>query len=287
MKIFNTRVDNITKLELREFIKSSLSGSKKIKISKINAEFLQRTLNYDDFRNIINSSDVNLVDGRGVLWAARYLSLPMSRNRVFAPIQAIYQMIYSGLAIVFKPDFIKTPIKEAIPGVDAFDIMMKSAMEVGAGVYIFGASSDTLKIALQKIKKEYPKLIISGHMDGYGFNKKNSNIDPVAEINKTKAKLLIVALGSPTQEKWIYDNIDSLINIRVAVGEGGTLDRIANPRQKSPRFINEIGLEWLWRLFFNKSKTSTRGRFKRFVNSVPMFIFEIVKWKVIYGHTKK
>lgn len=285
MKIFNTRIDNITKLELKEFIEYSLKKSDKVKISKINAEFLHRALKNDEFRSVINESDLNLVDGRGVLWAAKYLSLPISSNAIIRPIQVIIQMIYSGLAIVFYPNYIKKPIKEAIPGVDAFGIMMQAAADTGASVYFFGASQDVLDVAISNIEKEFPNLQIAGQLNGYDYVQ--NDINPVDEINKTDARLLIVALGSPKQENWIKENIEKLKNIRVAVGEGGTLDRIANPKQKSPKFVNEIGLEWLWRLFFNQSKTGSRGRFGRLMNSVPLFIYEVVKWKVAHVQKKK
>jgi N-acetylglucosaminyldiphosphoundecaprenol N-acetyl-beta-D-mannosaminyltransferase len=108
----------------------------------------------------------------------------------------------------------------------------------------------------------------------------------VTEINKTNAALLVVALGSPKQEIWINDNISKLKNIRVAVGEGGTLDRIANPSQRAPKLVNRIGIEWLWRIFFNKSKTGTSNRLKRAWNAVPVYIYKTVKWKIKYGQTK-
>ena len=163
--------------------------------------------------------------------------------------------------------------------------MMETAVNTSSGVFLFGSSQETLDLASANLKKEFPSLIISGSLNGYDFQK-DKTIDPVIEINKTNAKVLIVGLGSPKQQYWINDNIDRLKNIKIAVGEGGTLDRIANPGQKSPKFINKIGLEWLWRTLFNKSKTETRNRFKRFWNAVPQFIYQVVKWKVKNGQTK-
>ncbi len=172
-----------------------------------------------------------------------------------------------------------------MPGVEAFSQMMLAASKEGVGVFLFGSPEGVLSLTVKNTKKEFPRLKIAGSLDGYAFQK-DSNIDPVAEINKTDAKLLIVALGSPKQEQWIKDNMSKLKNIQVAVGEGGTFTRIANPRQRSPKFINRIGLEWLWRLFFNRSETSTRNRFQRFWQSVPMFIYRSVRWKIKHGQAK-
>lgn len=284
MKIFNFRIDRYTKTQFQTALGGYLKGEKAIKISKINTEFLQRGLRDKKFLKVVNSADLNIVDGRGVLWAARYLTLPLG-NHLFRGLECVWQMIYSGVAIMFNPKFITYPIPEALPGVEAFKIVMQIASDNKEGVFLFGASEKNLKLAVDNIKREFPKLKISGFVNGYDYNK-DKTINVVAEINKTDAKVLMVALGSPRQEYWIDENIDKLKNIRVAVGEGGTLDRIANPSQKSPKFINRIGLEWLWRLFFNKSKTETRNRFQRFWNAVPSFIYQTVKWKIRNGQTE-
>lgn len=282
--ILNVNIDRYTKYQFGIFLKDAISKFKKNKVYKINTEFFQRALDDNKFLHVLNSSDINIVDGRGVLWAARYLTLPIANVKVFRCAQAIWQMIYSGIFIIIRPRYISTPILEAIPGVEAFKLLMRVAIENNVGVFIFGSSEKVLALAIKNIQNEFPELRIVGSLNGYDFQK-NNKIDPVSVINKTDAKILIVALGSPRQEYWINENIDKLKSIKIAVGEGGTLDRIAYPSQKAPKFINQIGLEWLWRLFFNKSKTETRGRFKRFWNAVPVFIYQVVRWKIKNGQT--
>ena len=285
MKLFYTRIDNYSKEELKSYIINVFKKTTKVKIAKINTEFLQRSLNEKKFLDVLNSSNLNIVDGRGVMWAARYLTLPISDNKYIRPIQSVVQMVYSGASIVLKPSFIKYPIANAVPGVEAFNLMMQTASDSGVGVFLFGGDKGALNLSVKNIKENFPKLKISGSLNGYDYQT-NKKIDPVAEINNTDAKLLIVALGSPKQEYWINDNIDKLKNIKVAVGEGGTLDRIAHPFQKSPKFINKIGLEWLWRSMFNKSKTENRNSYQKFWNAVPGFIFQAVKFKIKNGQTK-
>lgn len=285
MNIFNLRIDKYTKAQLMSLISRELGNSNKVKIAKINPEFIHRALKDKKFLEVLNLFDLNIVDGRGILWAARYLTLPFFDNKLIRPVQAIWQMIYSGAAVMLRPKFITYPIPEAIPGVEAFNLMMQVASDKKVEVFLFGGSTYVLSEAIKNIKIKFPNIKISGFLDGYSYQS-NFKLNPVDEINKTNAQMLIVALGSPRQEYWINDNIDKLKNIKIAVGEGGTLDRVANPTQKAPRFINRIGLEWLWRLLFNKSKTETRTRFQRFWNSVPLFIYQVVKWKVKNGQTK-
>lgn len=285
MKIFNVKLDGDKKNQIRKRLVGFLSGNKRAKISKINTEFLLRALNDDKFKEVLNNSDLNIVDGRGVMWAARFLTLPVCEIKILRLLQSIWQLIYSLLAIVFCPKFIKHPIAETIPGVEAFNMMMRIASDASAGVFLFGSCQKTLDLAVANIKKDFPNLIISGTLNGYDYQNDKS-VDVVKTINKTDAKLLIVALGSPKQEYWIDENIDKLKNIKIAVGEGGTLDRIAYPSQKAPKFINQIGLEWLWRMIFNKSKTDGRNRLGRTWNAVPVFMIKVLKWKMKYGQTK-
>ncbi len=263
----------------------ALSGDKKLALVKVNTELLRRQLNDTSFKRTLHESDVIIPDGRGVQWAAKYLTMPVTRNKFMRPIQSVWQMIYSGAAIVLNPSFISYPITEVFPGIEAFNLMLQAVEDSGKSVYFFGAKQKDLELAIENIRLDHPKLKIAGFQNGYDFQS-DSKVDPVADINKTDAALLIVALGSPKQEYWIHENLPKLKHVKVAVGEGGTLVRIAYPRQKAPTWVNRLGLEWLWRLFFNSSLTEGRGRWKRFWDSVPRFIYEMVKWKIKNGYAK-
>ncbi len=283
INILNSKIDVLKKDSFSKSILELLNGHGSSQVCKINTEFLVRANRSKDFLKTLNESRLCIPDGRGVLWAARYSTLPISSNKLIRSVQSVWQMFYSGISIVFNPNFITFPIPENIPGLDALKLMLMAAEETNSGVFFLGAAQNDLDKAIENIRKEMPKLNIAGSMNGYDFQT-DKTFDPVAVINATEAKLLIVALGSPLQEFWIRDSLPKLKKIRVAVGEGGTLDRIANPSQAAPSWVNRIGLEWLWRLFFNKSLTKNSGsRFKRVWNAVPVFVYEVVKWKIKNG----
>lgn len=283
--VLKLKVDAVTDSQFRDFIKNSLKSDKQMRVVKINTEFLQRALQDDNYAKVLNSFDLHIADGRGVQWAARYLTMPMCKNRFWRPIQAVYQMIYSGASIVLRPSFIRYPLPEVLPGVEAFGSVMDIANQENVGVFLFGSPQATLDLASKNIKKEYPSLKIAGMLNGYDFWSDDS-IDPVKIIDNSKAAILPVAMGSPKQEYWINDNLHKMPKVKFAVGEGGTYTRIAFPSQKSPKWVNRIGCEWIWRLFFNKSETASRNRFQRFWNAVPLFIFQAVKWKIKHGPAK-
>jgi N-acetylglucosaminyldiphosphoundecaprenol N-acetyl-beta-D-mannosaminyltransferase len=280
--IFNVKINAFDSNDFFCFLKKSFKAKNKAFISKINTEFLLRALDDTEFRKTLNEAEYSLTDGKGVLWVARYLTLPISDNGFIKPIQAVWQMIYSGASLVFCPRFCTYPIPENIPGVDAMYLMLEAAIEADVSVYFFGAEKRILETAVEKIQNKYPKLQIAGYHDGYNFSDK----DIIGDINKSGAKLLIVALGSPKQEYWIQDNFDKLTSVKVAVGEGGSLDFVAGAFRRAPRWMQKAGMEWFWRLFMNRSKSQTGSRFKRVWNAVPVFIYQVVKYKIENGATK-
>ncbi len=275
MDVMGVRIETISAKELTKKLEALLFSDKVTSIGKVNTEFLYRAQKNAEFADTINGFDLNITDGRGVLWAARYLTLP-TKNMF----QAMWQLIYSGAAIIINPSFITIPIPENVPGVDALKLMIGVAQKVDAGVFFFGATQNDLEGAIKNLKQEMPELQVAGSLNGYDFQK-DASIDPVTIINETKAKLLIVALGSPLQEYWIRDNVTKLKNIRVAVGEGGSLAFVAGSMKRAPKWMQKIGLEWLWRLFANRSLTHQTGsRFKRVWNAVPAFAYEVFRYKL-------
>lgn len=272
ISLLGVRIDCVTREELFEILESG----KKAKIAKVNSEFLLRALKNNEFKDTLNSFDLNIADGSGILWAASYLRLPITKFQFLKPIQAIWQMIWTGASLVFYPKYCKTPIPERFPGVEALKLMLNAAQDSGLPVYFLGAEEEISKKATEVLKREFPKLIVAGRHHGYF----QDDMKIIEEINKSKAGLLIVALGSPKQEYWIHDNMSKLTTVRIAVGEGGSFDRVVGAFKIAPRWMRQVGIEWLWRTFSDRSKTPTGNRAKRVWNAVPVFIYNVVKYKI-------
>jgi exopolysaccharide biosynthesis WecB/TagA/CpsF family protein len=281
IELLNLRIDCLKADEFRELLKESYQGSNKIKVGKINTEFLLRAINSKEFEETINKFDVNIADGAGVLWAAKYMSLPVTNVYILRQIQAVWQMIYTGASLVFKPGYTTDPIPERFPGVEAMYLMLGIAEGNQTPVYLLGAEKKVSDIVPGRLKQRFPKLVIAGHHAGYDFD----NEAVIKEINESKAGLVIVAFGSPKQEYWIRDNIDKLINIKVAVGEGGSFDFIAGENKRAPEWMKRAGLEWFWRMFMNTNKTGeinsrAKRRYGRVWQAVPVFIYTVVRYKI-------
>src|SRR3989337_2591936 len=100
VKVLNTRINAISKSDLNDAIKGFLNGDKKKQIGKVNTEFLLRAMQDNEFQMALDGCDVNIADSKGVLWAAKYLSLPLTKIPVLRQIQASWQMKYTGASLV-------------------------------------------------------------------------------------------------------------------------------------------------------------------------------------------
>lgn len=122
-------------------------------------------------------------------------------------------------------------------------IALEVANELGIKTFIIGASESNHKKAIQNIRKKYPSINIIGHLDGY--QDQHILIDAIKSI---KPKLILLALGSPKQEKFAA-KILAEVNTGIVVGCGGALDIIAGELKRAPNFMVNNHLEWLFRLY--------------------------------------
>ncbi len=277
--VLSIDIARVTRQTFRESVVAMLSADQPAAVAKVNAEFLLRSLADHGFRDYLGSTHFNVADGIGVLWAARFLTLKTTKLPVLRHLQIVGQAAYSLATLVFYPRFCRTPIPERIPGVDALMVMLEAAEEADAPVYFLGAAPQINKKARADIQALMPGLKIAGGRDGYV-----DEWGPVLrEIDQSGATMLIVALGCPKQEFWIRDHLGELKNVKVAVGEGGSLDFIAGDFRRAPRWLQAMGLEWLWRLFMNRNKTGSVSRAHRIWNAVPVFIHQTIQWKLRHG----
>jgi len=90
------------------------------------------------------------------------------------------------------------------------------------------------------------------------------NDEILATINAFRPDILLVAYGAPAQEKWLWANRDK-IKAKVAMGVGGTFDYLTGRAKVPPDWINQLGLEWLWRLVHEPWRWRRQLNLVRFV----------------------
>jgi len=146
-------------------------------------------------------------------------------------------------------------------GIELFCYLLRFASGEKLPVFVYGAKEQVNERACENIKKRFRGIVICGRLNGYAER-------PVDFILEKKPRILFVALDSPRQEEWIYENI-SRLNC-VVMGIGGSLDVVSGRLKRAGYAMRFLGAEWFFRLM------KEPRRFRRILN-LPVFLFRIIK----------
>lgn len=191
-------------------------------------------------------------------------------------------VIPDGIGVVKASKILGTPLKEKVAGIDLGSEMLAYSAERSVPVYFLGGKPGVAEAARDKLCEKLPSLRVVGCSDGY-FEKTGAESDGrIEDITSSGAKLLFVCLGAPTQEKWIYENKATLAaaGVKVAMGLGGSLDIYSGNARRAPKIFISLGLEWLYRLLREPSRI---GR----MMALPRFYFGVKKYARAKKRSKK
>lgn len=223
-RFLGVRVDNVTVRQVIDKVTESIKSKKPCNIITVNPELVMAARKNQEFKSVIDKADIVTPDGVGLLMVGQLT---------------------------------KRHLTERVTGVDLCDHLAKLSADNEWGIYLLGARPGVAAKAALNLQKKYPKLIIAGTSSADPQNNIKNN------IISAKPQILLVAYGSPTQELWIKNHQKDLGPI-ITVGVGGSFDFIAGNTKRAPKFIQKIGLEWLWRFILQP------WRWKRML-SLPKF----------------
>lgn len=175
-----------------------------------NPEFLLAAEKDPDFRRVLNSADLALPDGIGVVYSAKIMG---------------------------------RPLKARVPGIEFAEDMLACLDERGGRLFLLGARPGVAEKAGENILARYPNITLCGTQDGY-FRDEETVLLKVAAA---RPDLLFVCLGAPKQEKWMA-RWGRHTGARLAIGLGGALDVFAGNVERAPESWRKLGLEWAYRL---------------------------------------
>jgi N-acetylglucosaminyldiphosphoundecaprenol N-acetyl-beta-D-mannosaminyltransferase len=236
--VLGVRINSDRKKELLALLKTQLDQGNKIFIVTPYSESIVSAQTDPEYKALLNSADIVLPDGVGVQWAAAFLNKTKNKNLL----STVYYLLSTLIAIIFYPAYVRRPIPEKISGSDFVWDLAELAESRGESVYLLGGFENTSELAAKKLKESFPQLKIVGTYSGSPAER-----GLIEKINQSKADYLFVAFGPEKQEKWIHKNLPNL-NVKLAIGLGGTFDYLAGQRPRAPRIWAVRGLEWLWRL---------------------------------------
>lgn len=178
-------------------------------------------------------------------------------------------VVPDGIGVVWASKYSETRLTERVAGYDLTQNLMAELAATGETFYFFGGAPGVASTAARKMMKKYPGLKVVGVHNGYFDEKEEKKI--IQDIKTKSPSILLVGLGAPKQEKWIYDNI-RLTGAKVAIGVGGSFDVMAGNVKRAPKIFQKLGLEWFHRLITQPT------RWKRMMR-LPKFALTVLKTK--------
>jgi len=171
-----------------------------------------------------------------------------------------------GIGVVLASRLLGRPVPERVAGYDLMLECLKQAARQKVPVFFFGARPEVLQEAVAAAVRRFPGLRVVGSRDGYFGEEEEEGIARL--ISQQKPGLLLVAMGVPKQEKWIFRFRDMLPPC-VAIGVGGSFDVLSGKVRRAPSWVQRAGLEWLYRIAREPS------RLKRAAN-LPLFLLSVL-----------
>lgn len=236
--LLGTQIDRIEQQALTDWIEAFIASRTPHQIITANLDFIAIARRKPDFAWLIQTADLVVCDGKPLQWAS----------------------LIQG---------------EAIPArVTGMDLVMETAQlsaAHGYRIFLLGAAPGVAARAGEELERLVPGVVIAGsYSPRLGAFDTEEDAHIVAQIRAAQPDALFVALGAPRQDEWIHEHLHEL-GVPLCAGIGGVFNFLAGETQRAPRWIQESGFEWAYRLMQEPSRLWRRY----FLNDMPIF-FELL-----------
>ncbi len=245
ISILGVNISVIDRAAALKRIGEYLRGSGQHFLVTPNPEIVLAANQDEELHHILNKADLSLMDGMGLKLAARLKGVSAPR----------------------------------VTGADLVPELLTLAEEKGLRVLVVNWR-DGLSSAADiesSLKGRYPRLDLAVQsVDRFG-----RDFDPAAA---GQAAVMLVTLGAPYQEKFIYHNLKKVPSLRLAAGIGGALDFLSGKVKRAPKFMRLLGLEWSWRLFQKPAGSQGQAvyrRYRRIWRAVFVFMWRFLVWQYV------
>lgn len=211
VRILGVRVDCVDMAAALARIEELVDGGGHHLVATVNPEFVMSAQKDREFARVLETADLCLPDGTGVVWAVRRTGCKLSGP---------------------------------VTGVDLVPHLADLCERRGFRLFLLGAGPGVAAELASSLRERHPRLEVAAHP---GSPHPASDEETVRLITSHRTQVLLVAYGAPRQELWI-DRVQGRIGDGVALGVGGAFDFLTGRVPRAPEWMREAGLEWLYRL---------------------------------------
>jgi len=210
-RILGVRVDCLDMEAALRRIESFVDEGGPHLVATVNPEFVMTARHDKEFSRVLETADLCLADGTGVVWAMRR----------------------QGCAL-----------GGPVTGADLVPLIGELCARRGFRLFLLGAGPGVADQLSAGLRSKHPGLEVGSHSGSPG---PAADLETLELIRSHRTQVLLVAFGAPGQEKWI-DRLKDRLGVAVAVGVGGAFDYMTGRVPRAPRWMSDAGLEWLYRL---------------------------------------
>lgn len=235
--LFNTPIDALTLKETVEVVDNAIQERKQIHHVAVNVAKIVAMQKDEELYQSVVSADIINADGLPIVWVSKLFG---------------------------------NPLPERVTGVDLMQSIVELAHIKKYKIFFLGAKEEVIATIVDIYQKKYSPHIIAGYRNGYFKN--DDEADIAREINASGANILFVAISSPKKEHFLYKNKELLKGVNFIMGVGGSFDVIAGKVKRAPLWMQNNGLEWLFRVIQEPQRM-----WKRYLVTNSLFVYYFLK----------
>ena len=224
VSVLGMAIDRLDRVEVAHTIDNFVQARGHHQIVTVNMDFLSIGSRNPAFRALVNEAALVVPDGMPVLWAARYLggSLP-----------------------------------ERITGPDLIHIAVEHSTRHGSSLFFLGAPIGVAAEAAHQLRAQHGEFNVAGiYSPPFGPLDGAEDAKIRRMVAEARPDFLFVAFGCPKQDFWIRDHSD--LDVPVSAGIGGSFEFLSGAIPRAPRWAQQRGLEWAFRLYHQPRRLAKR-----------------------------
>lgn len=242
VQIFGVNIRNLDENSALKYMEQAVTTSEKQTCCMffVNSHTLNLAYENPNYRDVLNSSSVTFGDGTGVRWGAKTFGHRMKAN---------------------------------LNGTDLVPQFLNQQRDYNLRVFLLGGKPRLIELAASYLQNNFSNVQVSGFHHGYFTEGENDDV--IQLINSTYPHLLLVGMGNPNQENWIYNNRDK-IKVPLVIGVGGLFHYWAGDLTRSPKYLRDLGMEWMGILLQQPYK------WERYIKYSPRFLIRLARCRFTY-----
>jgi N-acetylglucosaminyldiphosphoundecaprenol N-acetyl-beta-D-mannosaminyltransferase len=233
IRLLGVRIDCYRLEGLLCAVIASIRSGRQVEVMYVNVHCMN--LSHDDrqYASILEAADIVYCDGTGVRLGARLVGCN---------------------------------IPERMTGADWIADLCRLAVKEGLSLFLLGGAPGVAQSAAVLLRVRHPGVKILGTASGYDLNQQTVEL-----LNELRPDIVLVGMGSPTQEKWIAGHRDE-IDAPVLWAVGALFDFVSGRIWRGPAWLTEHGFEWACRLVVEPKKL-----WRRYLIGNPRFILRVLR----------